>query len=230
MLICAGLLVMLFPFGREWYRDWRQEQLLQEAEQSFALADQEAQAQAVRAYRDLSRLLEQEAQSEDNGSTDITVSPDSPDSPVSEPTATPASVSPPVAIIHISKINLRLPVLEGATQENMKAAAAHMTETTPVGEVGNAAIAAHRARTKGRLFNRLNELESGDEIVVETKAGKMTYTVFQVSRVAPSDTSVLRRNKVDSVLTLITCDPVVDPVYRLIVQAKLNPVKPGNES
>lgn len=222
LLICAGLLVMLFPFGREWYRDWRQQQLLQEAEQSFGSADsQEAQAQAIKAYSNLSRLLEQEAQAEDNGST-ATAAPAAP-----EPTATPAPASPPIAIISIGKINLRLPVMEGATQENMKAAAAHMTETTPIGEAGNAAIAAHRARTKGRLFNRLNELEAGDEIIVEVKGGKLTYTVFQVSRVDPSDTSVLRRNKVDSVLTLITCDPVVNPVYRLIVQAKLNP---GNES
>lgn len=131
-----------------------------------------------------------------------------------------------MGVVSISKINLTLPILEGATQENMKYAATHITETTAFGEIGNAAIAAHRARTTGRLFNRLDEVEIGDKILVRTKDADFVYTVFQKRMVFPVQVSVLNRNNVDSILTLITCDTTPEATHRLIVQAKLD--KPIN--
>jgi sortase A len=103
----------------------------------------------------------------------------------------------------------------------MKSAAAHLKETAPIGEIGNAAIAAHRMRAKGKLFNRLNEVKVGDEIIVETRKGTFTYTVYDLSIVEPTDVSVLNYNDKDKRLTLITCDPVVDPTHRLIVHAAI---------
>jgi len=127
-----------------------------------------------------------------------------------------------IALIEIDKINLKLPVLEGATKANMKHAAAHMKETTDLGDIGNAAIAAHRARTKGRLFNRLNEVAIGDVISVKTSDQVYDYEVYDISIVDPTDVSVLNGNNKDRILTLITCDPLVDPTHRLIVHAKLH--------
>ncbi|MNP46569.1 Sortase family protein [compost metagenome] len=97
-----------------------------------------------------------------------------------------------------------------------------MKETTPIGEIGNAAIAAHRARTTGRLFNRLNEVVIGDTITVKTSDQTYNYEVYDISVVLPSDVSVLDGNNKDKILTLITCDPLVDPTHRLIVHAKLS--------
>ncbi|MDF2925275.1 MAG: hypothetical protein K0R57_4189 [Paenibacillaceae bacterium] len=228
-IIFSGLVIMLFPTLRQWHDDWRQQRLLLQAEQALS-AGASRQEEAAAAYDSLSRLFLQEAAAEtielekaERESSPAVISKEEPPSDellaaAIQPTVAPKQ--PPIALISIDKINLRLPVLEGATQENMKSAAAHMKETTPLGEIGNAAIAGHRARGKGRLFNRLNELDAGDEIVLEMATGKITYTVYKVLRVDPSDVSVLNRNKVDSILTLITCDPVIDPVFRLIVQAK----------
>lgn len=117
---------------------------------------------------------------------------------------------------------MELPVLEGATKTNMRYAAAHMKETTDLGEEGNAAIAAHRSHTKGRLFNRLNEVEVGDEILIEVKEGSYVYTVDKISVVKPTDVSVLDvEDPEERVLTLITCDPLINPTHRLIVRAKM---------
>ncbi|MNC63655.1 Sortase family protein [compost metagenome] len=104
----------------------------------------------------------------------------------------------------------------------MKHAAAHMKETAALGEVGNAAIAAHRSRTTGRLFNRLGEVEIGDIISIQTSTEKYQYVVYDISIVEPTDVSVLNGNKTDSILTLITCDPLVNPTHRLIIHAKLS--------
>jgi sortase A len=127
-----------------------------------------------------------------------------------------------MGILKIKKIDLVLPILEGATNANMKYAAAHISETTQFGKIGNAGIAAHRMRTKGLLFNRLNEVEVGDQIVIRKLNEEFTYTVFSVSLVKPDDVSVLGRNNRDSILTLITCDPIENATHRLIVKAKLD--------
>lgn len=127
-----------------------------------------------------------------------------------------------IARIKIPSIKLNLPVLEGATEKNLRAAAAHLKETAGFGEVGNAAVAAHRMRAKGKLFNRLNEVKKGDKVTIETKQGTYTYTVTGTSLVEPTDVSVLNYNNRDKKLTLITCDPVVDPTHRLIVHAEMS--------
>lgn len=225
VLILAGLLVMLFPYAREWYYDWRQDRLLGEMEkQLYQAEDPAAEAARDAAYRELSQLMEREARAMPDGepSPEASVPADAalataPEAATAPPKPTP---KPAIAILTIEKINLKLPVLEGATEENMKLAAGHMVETTPLGQTGNAAIAAHRALTKGRLFNRLDELAEGDQIVVDQKGERTVYTVFKTLLVEPTDVSVLRGSKTDKVLTLITCDPVVNATHRLIVQAK----------
>ncbi len=207
------------------YQDWKQERLLSELD--IVLAEPSAIAgdtRLISEYEQLADLFEHELNAEQAEAEDEAALPEQPDAPTAEePIAAPApeASAPAIAVIEIDKIKVKLPVLEGATQENMKYAAAHMKETAAIGEIGNAAIAAHRARKKGRLFNRLGELEAGDQIRVRTDEEELLYTVFRVSIVEPTDISVLGSNDQDRILTLITCDPVVNPTHRLIVHAKL---------
>lgn len=126
-----------------------------------------------------------------------------------------------IGVIEIEKINLRLPILEGATLENMDVAAAHITGTAPFdAAAGNSAIAAHRSYTYGKQFNRLNDLEIGDQIVIETKDQTYSYTILKKSLVLPTDLSVLSGNQEKAIVTLITCHPMKNPTHRLIVQAE----------
>ena len=209
-VIIIGLLLIIYPKANEWVEDWRQERLQGEAESSFAAETQEAVAPEVRSgYENLTRLLAEEAEALD--------APDPPARPADELKAG----GDVIAIIEIGKIGVRLPVLEGATKDNLRGAAAHMTETAPIGTTGNAAIAAHRARKEGRLFNRLDEVEVGDAITLRTPDELYTYEVYDISIVEPTDVSVLNPQGDQKLLTLITCDPLVDPTHRLIVHARL---------
>lgn len=214
LIILAGILIMLFPKANEWYSDWQQEKLLEEAVQSYS---DSAPAETVdpelkSRYAEVTQLLAEESALEEPVPTQKTEK--------AEPEIEVGGKV--IALIEIDKINLKLPVLEGATKANMKHAAAHMKETTDLGDIGNAAIAAHRARTKGRLFNRLNEVAIGDVISVKTSDQVYDYEVYDISIVDPTDVSVLNGNNKDRILTLITCDPLVDPTQRLIVHAKLH--------
>jgi sortase A len=127
----------------------------------------------------------------------------------------------PIGVLKIEKIGLKLPILYGTSYGNLKVGAAQVEGTSPIGEIGNTALAAHRSHTYGSLFNRLNELEKGDKIIIESGKNIYTYEVYKRSIVEPNDITVLYRNKKDKILTLITCDPVYNPTHRLVVQGIL---------
>lgn len=222
LLVALGIAVMASPWVMEWKADKELEALLQEAERQEAALSLTPVAGPglVDGYMRVSRLLgEGSERSQEEAQQPA-------DAANSAPSADTDSIDDKIrqraiATIEIASIGVKLPVLEGATEANMARAAAHMTETAPLGEVGNAAIAAHRARTKGRLFNRLDEVKEGDEIVIRTAGQTYVYTVTKQWIVKPDDVSVLDNNGDDKLLTLITCDPIVNATHRLIVQAKM---------
>ncbi|WP_019913674.1 sortase [Paenibacillus sp. HW567] len=212
LLILAGILIMLYPKANEWYNDWEQQKLLEEAEQAYSEVTPAPPSgpDLSKPYAAVTKLLSEESSADEQAEAAESPAPD-------------IQVGGKIiGIIQIDKINLKLPILEGATKANMKHAAAHMKETAPIGEVGNAAIAAHRSRTTGRLFNRLNEVEIGDTISVTTSGQDFKYVVYDISIVEPTDISVLNGHNDDKILTLITCDPLINPTHRLIVHAKLS--------
>ena len=140
--------------------------------------------------------------------------------PTTQP-AEPKAVPKPIGVIKISKISVKLPILSGATAANMKIGAGWMKQTTPIGQNGNTAIAAHRSYTKGRMFNRLNEMVIGDTFQIIAEGKEYNYKVYNIVVVEPTDTSVLKGNTGESIVTLITCTPIKVATHRLIVQGKL---------
>lgn len=121
----------------------------------------------------------------------------------------------------INQIDLTIPIMEGASQQNLKVGAGHLKGTTPIGELGNAAIAAHRSYTYGKQFNRLLEVKTGEIIYIETKNKKLTYKITETLLVKPTELSVLENDRNASVITLITCHPMKNPTHRYIVKAVL---------
>ncbi|WP_055105035.1 class D sortase [Paenibacillus ihumii] len=224
-LIMLGLLIMLYPKANEYYENAQTDELLQGIESNADIEDDDATAERklLMEYRDASRILDESFLTEEVNDHILVEETHA----VEKSTVTNQGPNEPkaIAVIKIEKIKLNLPVLEGATKKNMKYAAAHLKETDALGEPGNAAIAAHRARTKGRLFNRLNEIEVGDEIRIEVGSKAYVYEAEKISVVKPTDVSVLKREgNEQAILTLITCEPINNPTHRLIVKAKLKDV------
>lgn len=123
--------------------------------------------------------------------------------------------------IKIDKINLYQPILQGASKENLSVSIASVNTNVKSGQVGNYALAGHRSHTYGRNFNRLAELEIGDKIKVFDGSKEYVYTVCEKFLVKPEETWVLNGNKVDREITLITCDPMINPTGRLIIKGKI---------
>jgi len=144
----------------------------------------------------------------------------------STPSTTPTVAAPAqdvcpecAAVIDIPKIGLNEIVVEGVGVEDLKKGVGHYPDTRMPGEKGNAALAGHRT-TYGHPFNRIDELEAGDAIMLTTRAGTFRYEVMEKKIVAPEEVSVLDDTP-DNRLTLTTCHPKYSAAQRLIVIGKL---------
>lgn len=128
-----------------------------------------------------------------------------------------------IGILTIPKIDAYLPVTAGATAEQLKFSEGWVMQTAEIGSKGNAVIAGHRSYTYGQHFNRLGELESGDEILYTSSYGvEMCFTVSEILTVLPDSPAVFDEPPEGTAqLTLYTCTPVRKATYRLIVRALL---------
>ena len=104
---------------------------------------------------------------------------------------------------------------------DLKKGPGHYPESPLPGQEGNAAIAGHRT-TYGAPFNRIDELEPGDEITVQTVQGEFTYVVKEQQIVSPDQVEVLE-DKGDNRLTLTACHPKYSARQRIVVVAELAP-------
>jgi sortase A len=135
------------------------------------------------------------------------------------PPPPPASEGDAVAHLQIPDIGVDKIVVEGVTLDDLKRGPGHYPDTPLPGQPGNAAIAGHRT-TYGAPFNRIDELQRGDEILVTTVQGAFRYRVTEQLVVSPSEVGVLG-DFGDNRLTLTACHPKYSARQRIIVVASL---------
>lgn len=126
-----------------------------------------------------------------------------------------------LGVLTIPKIDLTVAIGEGTDNNTLKYAVGHFNETALPGEEGNSCIAGHRNYTWGKFFNRLDEIETGDEILVERDGTQYSYTVTDTLIVNPEDLWVLDQTE-DAQITLITCTPMYSATQRLIIRGTLS--------
>ncbi len=130
-----------------------------------------------------------------------------------------ANVAPPLGVLEISALRLRVPILEGTDDLTLDRGVGHIPDTAPLGGTGNVGIAGHR----DGFFRVLKDVHVGDTIDVYTQASRSRYVVDEMQIVSPDDVSVLAPRAEPS-LTLVTCYPfyfVGSAPSRYIVHATL---------
>ncbi|MGZ0051550.1 class D sortase [Brevibacillus gelatini] len=127
-----------------------------------------------------------------------------------------------IGVIRIPKIDLEMMIFAGANEAVLSKGAGMIEPEKEFGK-NNVGLAGHRGATRGKQFNRLDELVPNDAIEIQTKTANYEFIVM--------DTFVVDRNQVEvladqrePLLTLVTCTPVgaKNPTKRLIVQARLS--------
>jgi sortase A len=139
------------------------------------------------------------------------------------PTLIPADAKVPqpaegsvVARLQIPAIGVDQYVVEGTAEADLEKGPGHYTGTAVPGQAGNVAIAGHRT-TYAAPFYDLNQLASGDLVLLTTDSGELLKYEVKSTPVAvsPSDVSVIN-NFGDNRLTLTTCNPRFSSTSRLI--------------
>ena len=168
-------------------------------------------------------------------------------------TGRPPASGEGLALLHIPRLGegwVR-PVVQGVAAADLARGVGHYAETALPGEVGNFAVAGHRA-TRGEPLRHLDRLRTGDAVVVETRDAWFTYAVrvdpvvvasTATGVIAPVPDSVApvpdasrsgeapaeqveRGEPGERLLTLTTCHPRWSSEQRMIVHASLVEERP----
>ena len=125
--------------------------------------------------------------------------------------------------ITISAIDIKLPIYNGASTENMAKGAAYLAHTSlPVGgENTNCVIAAHTRYKSIYMFKRITELNVGDKIYITNFWETLVYQVVETKVIYPNDSQNIYIKANRSLITLSTCHPYPDNYQRYLVYAEL---------
>lgn len=127
-----------------------------------------------------------------------------------------------MAVIHIPKISLKLPIYHGTSDEVLDKGVGHLYGTSlPVGgKSTNAVLTGHRGRPYETLFTRLDQLRKGDVIYIDSLGRTIGYRVTAIHVVDPDDVHLYKVRQGKDLVTLMTCTPYGVNTQRLVLTAE----------
>ena len=130
----------------------------------------------------------------------------------------PPQTSETALALIVPKLNLNATIVQGVDWEALKQGVGQVPNgVNPGDDYGNIAFAAHND-IYGKLFQHLDQLQTGDTFQIQTRTTVYTYSVTQQSLVEPNDVSVLQ-NRQGATATLISCYPYQVDNKRIVIFA-----------
>lgn len=124
-----------------------------------------------------------------------------------------------IGILELPKLKKSLPIVEGVDEDDLAKGVGHYGGTALPSEQGQIVLSGHR----DTVFRRLGELEIGDELQVKMPYGEFAYTIEKTDIVSADDSTVIRNDMKEEMLTVTTCYPfsyIGDAPDRYIIYAK----------
>ena len=112
-------------------------------------------------------------------------------------------------VLAIPKMELEMPLFLGASEDNMAAGAAVLSQTSiPIGGAAtNAVIAGHRGWNGYPYFLDIEKLEEGDEVTITNLWETLRYEVTEIKIISPNDIGSILIRPGKDMITLLTCHP-----------------------
>lgn len=122
--------------------------------------------------------------------------------------------------IDIPKINIKLPVYHGISDEVLQISIGHLPETSlPVGgSSSHCVLSGHRGLPSAKLFSDLDKLVEGDVFTISVLNETYSYEVDRIRVVKPTELSELKIIPGEDLCTLVTCTPYGINTHRLLVR------------
>jgi sortase A len=121
--------------------------------------------------------------------------------------------------LRIPALGVDAPVVQGDGWEQLKRGVGQRIGTANPGTDGNVVLSAHND-IYGELFRHLDQLATGDEIIVETLSQEYVYRVVSTRVVPPTEVGVMDATQ-EPVVTLISCYPYLVNSDRIVVVGEL---------
>ena len=125
-------------------------------------------------------------------------------------------IGTPFGLVYIPRLRDEVwgqPLVQGVGPDQLAQGIGHYVGTAMPGELGNFATAGHRA-THGEPLRNIDQLEKGDQVVVETATDWFTYELDESTIVSPSDVWVIDpvpgesdATPTEALITLTSCNP-----------------------
>jgi len=115
--------------------------------------------------------------------------------------------------------NSPAPVVQGDGWEQLKRGVGQHIGTANPGQPGNLVLSAHND-IFGELFRELDQLNPGDDIIINTASRQYIYRVTGMRIVEPTDVEVMQASD-RATITLISCYPYLVDNQRIVVFGEL---------
>lgn len=131
--------------------------------------------------------------------------------------------------INIPKLALDIPLFDTTTAGLLESGATVLNGTSqPVGGEGtHSVITGHRGLPQRELFTNLPKLVVGDLFLLNVLGETLAYEVNDIRVVEPHETSSLKIQDEQDLVTLVTCTPYMINSHRLLVTGHRVPFTPA---
>ncbi len=135
--------------------------------------------------------------------------------------------------IEIPKIDVKMPIYHGTSDEVIEKGAGHISKTSfPIeGKTVHSVITSHTGLPKAKLFTGLDKLELNDLFYITILNKNFCYKVCDIKVVLPEEVDSLKIIENKNYVTLITCTPYGVNSHRLLVTGELTEyIEPQKET
>lgn len=127
-----------------------------------------------------------------------------------------------IGYITIPKLQVKLPIYHGVSDEVLQIAIGHIPGSSlpGAGKTTHTVVSGHRGLPGSRLFTDLDQMKVGDSFVIHVLDREIAYQVDDIQTVEPKDVASLQYEKNIEQATLVTCTPYAVNTHRLLVHGK----------
>jgi sortase A len=216
LMIALGILLASYAVYELWYSNLESR-----------AAGQELAAELQRQWQ-LGQPTDQSPGATNGSQTDQTDQTEANPTPDANPTSTATYTTPPpkpIALVYIPRLKSdvwQTPLMPNVSDRALALGLGHYSTTAQPGAPGNFAIAGHRA-TFGEPFARIERLQPGDEVIIQTATEWHVYRLISDRIVQPNENWVLAQTpaipelaQAANIITLTTCEPRFNSTERWI--------------
>jgi len=214
LLLVGGALVLLYPITSRLINERTQTSVAEQFVEDAGLIDAGVWAQTLAEAQAYNRALV--------NNQPILSDPFS-DAQSAGPTVIDLSgIGDVLGTLEIPRINMKLPIYEGATDLVLSKGAGWLPGTSfPIGGAStHTVLSGHRGLPTAKLFSDIVKLEIGDEFFIRNTSDILAYKVVDIQIIEPEDVSYLAIVEGKDKATLLTCHPYMINSHRYLVMGE----------